>query len=112
MKFSVEYAKRYGNLALRLGLIESSGGVGADYYVLDDKLKFSLDAWNFDSKELHNKNAHLKTTVNYSLTKALFLNTGYDNALNSQRGGAFVGIGLRFDDDDLKYLMGSMPIPK
>jgi hypothetical protein len=40
------------------------------------------------------------------------MNAGYDNALNSRRASAFVGLGLRFDDNDLKYLMGSVPIPK
>jgi hypothetical protein len=32
--------------------------------------------------------------------------------LNAERKAAFVGIGIRFDDDDLKYLLGSVPMPK
>ncbi len=111
-KFSLEFAKRWGNLAIRLGLIESSGGAGADYFVFNDRIKFSIDAWNLNSKEPGNENAHLKGTINYSLGKVLFLNAGYDNPLNSKRSSPFVGIGLRFDDDDLKYLMGSVPVPK
>ena len=75
-KFSLEFAKRWGNLALRLGMIESTGGVGADYYALDDKIKFSVDAWNFSSKEPGNENAHLKTTATYNLNKVLFVNAG------------------------------------
>jgi phospholipid/cholesterol/gamma-HCH transport system substrate-binding protein len=111
-KFSLEFAKRWGNLAVRLGLIESTGGVGADYFAFDDRIKFSLDSWNYNSKEPGNENAHLKATVNIGLGKTLFVNGGYDNALNSKRASAFVGLGLRFDDDDLKYLLGSVPIPK
>ena len=111
-KFSVEFAKRYGNLAIRLGLIESTGGVGADYFAFDDRLKFSVDAWNFNSTEPNNLNAHLKLTANYDLSKILYLNAGYDNILNVQRATPFVGFGLRFDDEDLKYLLGSVPIPK
>ncbi len=111
-KFSVEFAKRYGNLAMRLGLIESTGGIGADYYAFDDRLKFSLDSWNFNSNEPGNENAHVKATANYSLNKVLYVNAGYDNFLNTQRKAAFVGLGLRFDDEDLKYIMGSVPIPK
>jgi len=111
-KFSVEFAKRYGNLAIRLGLIESTGGVGADYFAFDDRLKFSVDAWNFNSTEPNNLNAHLKLTANYDLNKILYLNAGYDNILNVQRATPFVGFGLRFDDEDLKYLLGSVPIPK
>ncbi len=112
LKFSVEFAKRWGNLALRLGLLESTGGIGADYFAFDDKIKFSIEGWNFNSKEPDNENAHVKATANFSIGKVLFLNAGYDNALNARRAAPFLGIGLRFDDDDLKYLLGSVPIPK
>ncbi len=111
-RFSLLFVKRWGNLALRLGLMESTGGIGAEYYMLDDKIKFSVDAWNFSSKEPGNENTHMKTTVSYYLNKLLFLNAGYDNFLNAGRKSAFVGAGLRFDDEDLKYLIGSVPIPK
>lgn len=112
LKFSVEFAKRWGNLALRIGLIESTGGIGTDFYAFDDRFKFSVDAWNFNSKELNNENTHLKATAAYSLGKVLYVNAGYDNALNSRRSTPFLGLGIRFDDEDLKYLIGSMPIPK
>jgi phospholipid/cholesterol/gamma-HCH transport system substrate-binding protein len=111
LQFTIEYAKRWGNLALRLGLIESTGGVGADFYALDDRIKFSIDSWNYGSKEPDNENAHLKATASYSLGKVFFINAGYDNPLNSRRAAPFAGIGLRFDDEDLKYLLGSVPIP-
>lgn len=112
LKFSIEFAKRWGNLAIRLGLIESEGGIGGDLYLLDDKVKFSVDAWNFNSTEPGNLRPHLKGTATWRINKFVFLNTGYDNALNSERRAAFVGAGLQFDDDDIKYLIGSMPIPK
>jgi phospholipid/cholesterol/gamma-HCH transport system substrate-binding protein len=112
LKFSLEFAKRWGNLALRIGLIESTGGIGADFYAFDDRFKFSVDAWNFNSKEQNNENTHLKATAAYSLGKVLYVNAGYDNALNSRRAAPFLGLGIRFDDEDLKYLIGSMPIPK
>ncbi len=112
LRFSVEFAKRWGNLALRMGLIESRGGIGADYFAFSDKVKFSLDAWNFSSTEPGNLNTHMKASLNYTINKLLLLNAGYDNFLNSDRAAAFVGVGLRFDDDDLKYLLGSVPVPK
>jgi len=112
LKFSIEFVKRYGNLAFRMGLIESTGGVGADYYALDDKIKFSLDAFNSNSNEPHNERTHMKATVNYDLSKVLYVNAGYDNFLNADMATAFIGVGLRFSDEDLKYYMGSMPIPR
>ena len=112
LKFSVEFAKRFGDFAFRMGLIESTGGVGADYFAYDDRFKFSLDAWNFNSNEPHNERANLKAAANMHLSKVLFLSVGYDNILNVDRRAPFIGAGLRFTDDDIKYLMGSVPIPK
>jgi phospholipid/cholesterol/gamma-HCH transport system substrate-binding protein len=113
-KFSLEFAKRWSNLALRFGLIESTGGVGADYFAYDDRIKFSVEAWNFNdtNPEPGNEHAHVKATAGLRLGKAAFVEAGYDNILNSRRASPFVGLGLRFDDEDLKYLMGSAPIPK
>jgi phospholipid/cholesterol/gamma-HCH transport system substrate-binding protein len=111
-KFSLMFAKRWGDAVLRVGLIESTGGIGGDYFLFGDKMKVSVDAWNFNSKEPQNTNTHLKGTVNYMLGNTLFVNGGVDNVLNSKRSAPFVGIGLRFNDEDLKYLIGSVPIPK
>ncbi len=110
--FSVEFAKRYGNLAFRAGLIESTGGVGGDVFAFDDKVKFSLDFWNFNSKEPNNLRVHAKASANMFLNDYLYLNTGYDNILNVDRRAFFIGAGVRFTDEDLKYIMGSVPIPK
>ena len=112
LKFSLEFAKRWGNLAVRMGIIESEGGIGGDLFAFDDKVKFSVDAWNFNSTEPENLNTHMKAGATWHVTKLLFLNAGYDNFLNKDRRHGFVGAGLRFDDDDLKYMMGSMPMPK
>jgi phospholipid/cholesterol/gamma-HCH transport system substrate-binding protein len=111
-RFSLLFVKRWGNLALRMGLMESTGGLGAEYYMLDDKIKFSVDAWNFSSREPGNLNTHMKTTISYYPNKLLFFDAGYDNFLNADRKSAFVGAGIRFDDEDLKYLLGSVPVPK
>jgi len=111
-RFSVLFAKRWGNLALRMGLMESTGGAGVDYFAFDDRIKFSVDTWNMNSQEPGNENAHMKATANYSISKTVFVNAGYDNFLNTKKSSAFAGIGLRFTDDDLKYLLGSVPIPK
>jgi phospholipid/cholesterol/gamma-HCH transport system substrate-binding protein len=112
LKFSIEFAKRYGNWAMRMGLIESSGGVGADFFAFDDKLKFSIEAFDFNSHEVHSERAHAKATVNYDLTKFLYVNGGYDNFMNAYRDRFFLGIGLRFTDEDLKYYLGSVPMPR
>ena len=61
---------------------------------------------------LSNENTHVKATLNYSINNLLFINAGYDNFLNKDRASGFVGGGVRFNDENLKYLLGSVPIPK
>jgi phospholipid/cholesterol/gamma-HCH transport system substrate-binding protein len=112
LKYSLEFAKRFGNLAIRMGLIESTGGAGVDYFALDDKIKFSLEAWNSNSHEPGNDRAHVKATLNYNLSKVLYVDAGYDNFLNGTSAHAFVGLGLRFSDEDVKYYLGSVPMPR
>ncbi len=109
LKFSVMFAKRWGNLGARVGFIESEGGFGGDYYLFDDAVKLSFSAWNFNSTEPGNEKTHMKATLEYSIGKVVFLNAGYDNFANEDRKAAFAGIGIRFKDDDLKYLLGSVP---
>jgi phospholipid/cholesterol/gamma-HCH transport system substrate-binding protein len=111
LRFTLLFAKRWDNIALRLGLIESTGGIGGDLFLFDDRLKVSVDGWNNNSKEPDNTNVYLKGTVTYHLGKTLFLDAGYNNALNSKRANPFIGLGLQFDDEDLKYVIGTVPVP-
>jgi hypothetical protein len=41
--------------------------------------------------------------------KNLFITFGADNILNKKWRGSYAGVGLRFEDEDLKYLFGTMP---
>lgn len=114
VKFSAQFVKRFdNNIALRAGLIESTGGVGLDYYMFNDKLKLSAEAFDMNDnfKDKGNKNAHLKATAQYSFFRNFFISAGYDNPLNSDRDNVFIGAGFTFDDEDLKYILKSVPIP-
>ena len=86
--------KRFDDLALRIGLIENTFGVGADYFFLDDKGRIAADAWDFSNDEEGAKNPHLKVGVDYYVFKNLFLSAGADNILNSRWRGAYAGAGI------------------
>jgi len=106
--FSAQYGKDFGNARLRGGIIESTGGFGADYFALNKQLKFSLDAFDFNAyNDVRGNNAHLKSHLTYTMKKHIQLYTGYDNFLNTQGKNIFFGVGVKFQDDDLKYLIGS-----
>ena len=82
------------------------------HYALDDRLKFSLEAFDFNSHEIHSDRAHVKASANYFLNKFLYVNAGLDNFLNAYRNSYFLGVGFRFSDEDIKYYLGSVPIPR
>ena len=107
--FNLQIGKRYRDLAFRGGLLESTGGFGIDYFALNDKLKFTFEAFDFTT----DRPAHLKTGVEYQLLKHLYLTAGWDDFIsNSGNQSVYGGFAIRFEDDDLKYLLTTTPIPK
>lgn len=109
IEFTAQYAMRYKDVALRLGLTENTFGAGADYFFHQDKGKVTVDAWDFSNDEEHSKNPHIKAGVDYFIFKHLFVSAGIDNILNSKWRGGYAGVGLRLEDQDLKYILGSIP---
>ncbi|MCP3676073.1 MAG: MCE family protein [Deltaproteobacteria bacterium] len=108
-KFSAQVARRFGGLTLRGGLLESTGGVGMDYHLWDDKIRFTFDAFDFDQT----RNPHLKAGLSYSFAKFFFLSGGYDDFVSKvDLESYYVGGGFTLEDDDIKYILGSVPIPQ
>lgn len=109
IEFTAQIAKRFGDFALRAGLTENTFGAGGDYFFYDDKVKISTDVWDFSNDEEGSKNPHLKIGIDYFLFKHLFISAGADNILNDKWRGGYLGMGLRFEDEDFKYLLGTVP---
>ncbi|MFZ4437789.1 MAG: MlaD family protein [Syntrophales bacterium] len=107
--FNAQIGKRYKDLVLRGGLFESTGGVGIDYLTLNDKLKLSFEAFSFS----RDRRAHLKAGAEYQLFRHLYLSAGWDDFVSDQANRSFYGgFSIRFEDDDLKYMLTTTPIPK
>ncbi|HXU63108.1 MAG TPA: MlaD family protein [Polyangia bacterium] len=127
LRFTLMFGKRVGAVAGRFGIKESTGGVGADLYLLDDQLALSVDVFNFAASNV-NQYPRVKTTVAYNIyNKMLYLVAGADDILNFKglnnifrglanntgRGSAgagggfdyFIGAQLSFNDEDLKSLL-------
>jgi phospholipid/cholesterol/gamma-HCH transport system substrate-binding protein len=110
---SAQYGKRFDNTLLRFGAIESTGGVGVDYFMNHDKLKFSGEVFDWNAlNDVRGTNPHLKAQVRYQMLKHLELYGGWDNFLNPQSQNLFMGLGLRFIDNDIKYLTGASSLAK
>ena len=100
-RFNAQVGRRIQDFTFRGGLIESSGGLGVDYYLQHLGAKFSLEA--FDYKK--DKGANIRFITEMQLWNILYGRASLEDAARKQRS-ATVQAGLRFNDEDLKGLMG------
>jgi phospholipid/cholesterol/gamma-HCH transport system substrate-binding protein len=85
--------------------------LGADYYLLNDSFKASAQVYDFNAvNDIRGTRPHAKVTARYTFLKHLDLYGGYDNFLNDKADNAYVGLGVRFFDDDLKTLIMSQSL--
>ncbi|HRS87328.1 MAG TPA: MlaD family protein [Syntrophales bacterium] len=107
--FNAQLGKRFKDFVVRGGIMESSGGVGVDFLTFKDRLKLTFEAFDFS----RDRKTHLKTGGELRIFKNIYLNAGWDDFISDQGNSSpYVGISIRFEDEDLKYLMGSVPVPK
>lgn len=117
LRFSLMFGKRVSfggaTIAGRFGIKESTGGVGGDLYLFDDRLSLSVDLFGFAQSTV-GQNPRLKASLGWEIwNRTAYLVAGADDLLNYHRGEAgtgggfdwFVGGMLRFNDEDLKSLL-------
>jgi phospholipid/cholesterol/gamma-HCH transport system substrate-binding protein len=117
LRFSLMFGKRvsFGGVTVagRFGIKESTGGVGGDLYLLDDRLELSADIFGFAQSTV-GQNPRVKVALAGEVwNRTFYLVAGADDLLNYHRGEAgtgggfdyFVGGMLRFNDEDLKSLL-------
>jgi phospholipid/cholesterol/gamma-HCH transport system substrate-binding protein len=109
LAFSAMFGWRWKDFALRAGLIEGTGGAGIDYAILKNRLRFAGDIWDFNRPDF---TAHARVSSRYYFSPSVFASAGWDDFLNHTRkaDSIFLGAGVRWTDDDIKYLLGSVPI--
>jgi len=118
LRFSLMFGKRVSfggaTVAGRFGIKESTGGVGADLYLFDERLVLSADVFGFAQSTV-GQNPRVKASVGYEVwNRMLYVIGGADDMLNYNHraesgapGGFdwFLGAQLRFNDEDLKSLL-------
>ncbi len=118
LKFSAQFAKRYYFATFRFGIIESSGGIGADLHFFNDALSIRTDAFNFASQDL--RFPRIRTAIRVQAFQHLFATIGVDDILNRPvrdyatnnlitGRDVFFGGGVFFTDDDLKAVLTAAP---
>jgi phospholipid/cholesterol/gamma-HCH transport system substrate-binding protein len=134
VRITAMFAKRFFDfLVLRAGLIETTGGVGANLYLLDNRLELRSDLFGTrgprDSLITDPLGAlylpRWRTVVKGQPLPHLYVSAGVDDVLNawSFKDGAlhtyssadgygvdwFLGVGLTFKDDDLRSILPFIP---
>ena len=103
---TAEYGKRFNNLLLRGGIIENTGGVGIDYFLDNDKIVLSSEIYDFNAvNDIRGNNPHLNLLAKYIYLKHLEIVGGLENILNSHAASVFLGLGIKFRDNDLKTII-------
>ncbi len=102
-KFNFQIGRRIQRFGLRAGLIESTGGVGLDYFLPDWGIRTGIEM--FDYQKDAGPNLRLMTEV--KLWNVLFARVAGEDLISKDGSqSATISLGLRFSDQDLAALIG------
>ncbi len=118
IRFNIQYAQRWNFAQLRFGLFETTGGLAGDFYLLDDKIRYSLEIFDF-RKTSARSFARIKTYVSILFFNHIYAMLGADDLTQRDPDTGtkkpfqyFVGAGFNFTDEDLKGLFGLATIAR
>ena len=100
-RFNIQVGRRVQDFAFRGGLIESTGGLGIDYYFQPLGTKFTTEVFDYDK----DRGPNIRVTTEAQLWNVLYGRISGNDLARKERS-ATVSAGLRFNDEDLKGLMG------
>ncbi len=100
IKFTALYAKNFYDFTVKGGLIESSGGVGIDYFLFKRSLRLSTEFFDFG-----NNKPHARASARYFFTKGVYMTGGADDIFGKDIYSSFVGAGIDLTNDDLSLLL-------
>ncbi len=103
-RFSLIFAKRLYFATFRFGILESTGGLGLDFHLLDDHLEVNSDVFAIGEQQY----ARVRIALAYEVVQRLWIVGGMDDMLNKSRD-FFLGAQLRFNDEDLKSILPFVP---
>ena len=105
LRFSLQFAQSFGPFTGRFGIKESTGGVGLDTLLLDNRFEIRQDLYGFGEVVL----PRWRVSLAYQFINRIWLLGGVDDILSNSRRDYFVGAQLRFNDEDLKGVLPFMP---
>ena len=112
--FGFQFGKRFNRVALRIGMFENTFGFGCDYYVPLNTDKFhwitTLEAFDLKgSNRMNDTRPHIKWLNKLYFMKHIYTSFGIDDIYSKHNASPFFGGGIRFGDEDIKYLLSYLP---
>ncbi|MCL2722983.1 MAG: MlaD family protein [Polyangiaceae bacterium] len=104
-RFSLQFARRIGPFTGRFGIKESTGGIGLDTHLLSNRFEVVQDLFGF-GEEIRPR---YRVWIGYEFLHRLWLIGGADQIFTPDRRDYFLGLQLRFTDDDLKTILPFAP---
>jgi phospholipid/cholesterol/gamma-HCH transport system substrate-binding protein len=106
-RFSLQFAQSFGPFTGRFGIMESTGGVGLDLLLFEDRFELKQDLFGFGEVVI----PRWRISLGYEFIQRLWLLGGVDDIFSPKRRDYFVGLQLKFDDEDLKTILPFAPGP-
>tara|TARA_R110000868_G_scaffold352815_5_gene614059 strand:- start:1144 stop:2490 length:1347 start_codon:yes stop_codon:yes gene_type:complete len=100
-RFNIQIGRILGPWTFRGGIIESSGGLGVDYDVRNWGTRFKLEAFDYRK----NIGINLRLSLEQQLWNVFYGRIALEDSLEENRS-ATLSAGMRFNDEDLKGLIG------
>lgn len=99
--FSLQFAKRMGAFTGRFGIKESTGGIGMDIHLLQDRFEIVNDLFGFSEFV----QPRYRVYISYEFLHDLWIYGGVDYVFDPNLRDYFLGLQLRFNDQDLKTIL-------
>lgn len=100
-RFNIQLGRVIGPWTFRGGIIESSGGFGLEYEIRNWGTRFMLEAFDYRK----NIGINARISLEQQLWNVFYARLAMEDSLEENRSGTF-SAGLRFNDEDLKGLIG------
>ena len=88
--YSFQGGLRWGNLVPKAGIIESTFGLGAEYFAFRDQLALGIEGFDFNQ----DRGPRLRATARFFPQKNIFLTVGVDNFALTAKREVFFGMGF------------------
>lgn len=103
LRLTALFGKKFYNWTFKGGMMESRGGAGIEYNFLRNRMRISLDAFDFEDP-------NVRAYVRYSFFKGMYITGGQQFIFRdgNDNASSFIGAGLFLTNDDIKVLLSQI----